>query len=195
MPGVDELVALIEIARLVGPARANKYQIVIVDTAPTGHALRLLSAPDTVAAVADLLDAMQREHRLMREQLARVGRPDAADRLIELLANEARDAGDLLRDARRSTFHWVLLPEELSLAESEDGVAALRRARISIAEVIVNRVTPDGGPCPICDRRRYAERRIVAAIPKRLGRIPVRGVPADLREPRGPPHWTGWARR
>jgi arsenite-transporting ATPase len=212
VPGVDELVALIEIARLVGVGartpereslrssaksseaagasgggapRERGYDLIVVDTAPTGHALRLLSAPDTVAAVADLLGAMQREHRLMREQLARVGRPEAADRLIELLATEARDAGDLLRDAHRSTFHWVLLPEELSLAESEDGVAALRRARIAIAEAIVNRVTPAGGPCPICDRRRHAERRIAAAITKRLGRIPVRAVPAELREPRG----------
>jgi arsenite-transporting ATPase len=198
VPGVDELVALIEVARLArartpereslrSSARNSEaaYDLVIVDTAPTGHALRLLAAPDTVAAVAELLEAMQREHRLMREQLARVGRPEAADRLIALLAAEAHDAGALLRDGQRSAFHWVLLPEELSLAESEDGMSALRRARIPIAEAIVNRVTPDGARCPVCDRRRETERRVMAGIPRRLGRIPVRIVPAELREPRG----------
>ena len=188
LPGIDELVGLIEIGRL---ARASEerapreYDVVVVDTAPTGHAMRLLAAPDTVAAVARVLDAMQREHRIMREQLARVGRPEAADRLIASLAAEARDAGALLRDRRRCTFHWVLLPEDLSLAESEDGVAALRRARIAIAEAIVNRVTPDGAACSICDRRRTSERRVLARVRRRLGPIPLRMVPATAREPRG----------
>ncbi len=211
MPGIDELMGLIEIVRLAGasfltargapPPRAEDlgleprlsasarhrgaYDLVVVDTAPTGHTLRLLAAPDTVAAVAAVLEAMQREHRLMREQLARVGRPEAADRLIDLLADQARETATLLSDARRSTFHWVMLPEELSLAESEDGVAALARAHIAIAEVIVNRVTPGGPACPICDRRRADERRVLAEIPRRLGQRRVRAVPAESKEPRG----------
>ena len=39
-----------------------------------------------------------------------------------LLAEQARDAAALIRDRRRTAFHWVLLPEALSLAESEDGL-------------------------------------------------------------------------
>src|SRR5581483_5249722 len=184
IPGVDELIALIEIGRL-SEARAG-YHHVIVDTAPTGHTLRLLAAPETVAAVADALDALQRPHRIVREQLARVGGPEAADRFIALVAEQARETGERLRDRRRSAFHWVLLPEELSVAESEDGLAALDRAHIPIAGVIVNRVTPDGPPCPICDRRRADERGIIRRIPARLGRRrSIRIAFAQSREPRG----------
>ncbi|MGH9144331.1 MAG: ArsA family ATPase, partial [Vicinamibacterales bacterium] len=57
IPGVDELMAMIEIDRLAAPSR---YDLIVVDTAPTGHTLRLLSAPDTVAAVAEVLGALQR---------------------------------------------------------------------------------------------------------------------------------------
>jgi arsenite-transporting ATPase len=183
IPGIDELVALIEIGRF---ADSRKYSRIVVDTAPTGHTLRLLAAPDAVAAVAAVLDDLQREHRLVREQLARVGRPEAADRLIAVLAEQARQTRVWLCDARRSAFHWVLLPEALSIAESEDGLAALDRAGVPVGEVIVNRVMPDGPACPMCDRRRADERWALAQIPRRLGRTRrFRVIPAQLHEPRG----------
>src|SRR6202023_3445700 len=85
IPGVDELVAMLEIVRLAGQRPAGHapggYDLIVVDTAPTGHTLRLLAAPDAVAAVAEALEGLQREHRLIREQLARISRPEAADRL------------------------------------------------------------------------------------------------------------------
>ena len=183
IPGVDELVGLIEIARLTA---AGNYQDVIVDTAPTGHTLRLLAAPETVATLARVLDALHEEHRLIRDQLARVGRPEAADRLIALLVRQARDTAALLRDPKHAVFHWVTLPEEMSLAEAEDGMASLERAAIRVASVIVNRVIPPGPPCPICDRRRLGERRTIDRIGRRLGaKRTVRVVAAEVAEPRG----------
>ena len=187
IPGVDELVGLMEIARLARtPSARSGYDLVVVDTAPTGHTLRLLAAPDAVAAVAAVLDQLQQEHRLIREQLARVGRPEAADALITLLAAQARETAERLDDPRQTTFHWVTLPEELSLAESEDAVAALERAGRRVPEILVNRVLPDAGPCPVCDRRRADQRRVLAAIRRRLGcGRRVRVIPAAIREPRG----------
>jgi arsenite/tail-anchored protein-transporting ATPase len=183
IPGIDELVALLEIVRL---ARAGDYDVVVVDTAPTGHTLRLLAAPDAVVAVANALEALQREHRLIREQLARVGRPEAADRLIALLAGQALETGALLKDPQRTTFRWVLLPELLSVAESDDGLLALDRAGIRVSDVIVNRVLPGGPPCRICDPRRKAERAGISRMASRLergGALSI--VHAEIREPRG----------
>ena len=214
LPGIDELTGILEIGRFVGhegqegregqegqdrwegrdgrgrrerrEKRDGRYDLIVVDTAPTGHTLRLLSAPRAVAAVAEVLDALQEEHRIIREQLARVRRPEAADRLVTLLAEQARETGAMLRDPRRTAFCWVTLPEALSLAESEDAVAALTKNGMRAAEIVVNRVLPSGGPCPICDRRRADENRVIAQIQKRLGRgRPVRLIPADVNEPRG----------
>jgi arsenite-transporting ATPase len=190
LPGIDELAGILEIARL-GEHKGHKghkghYDVIVVDTAPTGHTLRLLSSPQTVAAIADILDALQSEHRMIREQFARVGRPEAADRLIAALAEQARETGEMLRDRARTTFCWVTLPEALSLAESEDGLAALDAAGMRADEIVVNRVLPPDGPCPVCDRRRAAERPVIAAITRRFGRgRTLRIVPADLSEPRG----------
>jgi len=210
IPGVDELVGIMEIARLAGldgrdgserkghvghdgssrPSRAlrprRSYDVIVVDTAPTGHTLRLLAAPATVAAVADALDALQEPHRVIRDQLARVGRPEAADRLIALLAAQARDTAQRLRDPAMTAFHWVTLPEALSQAESADGIAALEAGGMRVAEIVINRVLPDLGPCPLCDRRRADQRRTISAIRCELGRGRcVSLVEAAVTEPRG----------
>jgi len=196
IPGVDELVGLIEIDRLGRRApkshasspkpRVPGYDLVVVDTAPTGHTLRLLAAPDIVRAVAEVLDSMQEEHRLIREQLARVGRRDAADRLIEEIAAEASAIAARLRDRRETRFVWVTLPEPMSLAESQDAIAALTRARVPVPEVIVNRVLTDEGPCPICDRRRADEASVIARIRRTIGKgREIRLLPALDTEPIG----------
>jgi arsenite-transporting ATPase len=206
IPGVDELMGILEIDRLANQERKGRktrkdrsekaslrasralrsYDLIVVDTAPTGHTLRLLAAPETVAAVAEVLGDLQQQHRLIREQLARVGRPEAADRLIAVLAAQARETAARLRDPERTAFVWVTLPEELSLAETGDGIAALERAGIRVGEIIVNRVLPGGGRCPVCDRRRAEQRTSIATIRKRFGKgREVRVVPETVTEPRG----------
>jgi arsenite-transporting ATPase len=183
IPGIDELVGLSEVIRL---AETHEYDEVIVDTAPTGHTLRLLAAPETVATLARALEALHEEHRLIRDQLARVGRPEASDRLIDLLTRQARDTSALLRDSRRVTSSWVTLPEEMSTAEAEDGIGALERSGIRVGSLIVNRAVPEGPPCPICDRRRAGEARVIARIGRGLGRKrTLHIVPAQRIEPRG----------
>jgi len=182
IPGIDELVGLIEIDRLARTA----YGLVVVDTAPTGHTLRLLAAPDAVRAVAEMLDAMQAEHRMIREQLARVGRAEAADRLIEEIAAQASAIGARLRRAAEATFTWVTLPEPMSLAESEDALAALDRAGIRVRDIVVNRVLADEGPCAICDRRRMEQHAMLARVRRTIGKgRTVTIVRAQPVEPRG----------
>jgi len=204
LPGIDELAGMLELARLgrvelepassgatgFGPARRHEsappYDIVVVDTAPTGHTLRLLASPEAVLALAGALDDLQQEHRIVRERFAQAHRPEAADRLIARLAAQARQMAAVLRDRQRTTFHWVTLPERLALAESEDAIAAIERRGIPVAELIVNRTLPRGPRCPVCDARRGEEGRVTAALARRLGPgRPVRIVSAHIQEPRG----------
>jgi arsenite-transporting ATPase len=183
IPGVDELVGMLEIVRLAATHAGDR---VVVDTAPTGHSLRLLASPEAVAAVSSVLASLQREHRLIREQLARVVRPEAADRLIELLAREAAATGALLRDRQRTLIHWVTAAEDLSLAEMADGIAALARSGIPVADAIVNRVVPDGPPCPVCDRRRADQRAALVRWRQRaIGKLAVRTIFDEVNEPHG----------
>lgn len=45
-PGIDELIALADVVQLTNAADGRKFDRIVIDTAPTGHTLRLLSFPD-----------------------------------------------------------------------------------------------------------------------------------------------------
>ena len=183
LPGVDELIALLEMSRL---ARAGGHDLVVVDTAPTGHTLRLLAMPALLSRVAELLDDLSAKHRFLARSLGGRYRPDATDALVRELDAEARALGELLRDPERTTFVWVTLPETLAVEETKDGVAALARDGIGVAEIVVNRTTPPApGRCGLCEGRRRAEAQATAALQAALPRLRLHAVAALETEPRG----------
>jgi len=183
LPGVDELIGLVELTRL---SAAGEYDRVVVDTAPTGHTLRLLAMPDTLARLARVLGDLQQKHRWMSQSLRGRYVPDSSDAVIEGLERQAEELRALLRDPERCAFRWVMLPEELALREALDGAAGLARLGIRLCELVVNRLTPaPRSACALCDGRRAEEARVVRAARKAFPGIPLRLVPGVDEEPRG----------
>jgi arsenite-transporting ATPase len=182
LPGVDELMALFELVRL---ATERPYDTVVVDTAPTGHTLRLLAMPEMLARVASVLDGLQAKHRFLSRSLGGAHRPDVADELVHALQAQARTLADLVRHPETS-FSWVTLPETLSVRETEDGLAALHAAGVNVAELVINRLTPPPpGPCRLCQGRRRFEAVAVAQLRLLAPRAVLRTVRAREDEPRG----------
>jgi len=183
LPGADELVGLLE---LVALAAQRRYGDVIVDTAPTGHTLRLLSMPDTLRRFAEVLDDMQAKHRMIAARLGGRYRPDAADRVIEGIFAQGSMLKELLRDPERTRFSWVVNPELVAVEESADGVGALERAGIGVSELIVNRVLePLPDACPSCRERTFAEAQAIQALQRALPGKQLRVLPAQADEPTG----------
>jgi arsenite-transporting ATPase len=183
LPGVDELMGLIEVMRLAG---ARPYDEVVVDTAPTGHTLRLLAMPPMLERLAAVLDRLYAKHRFLRLQLGQDDRPDTSDALIATLEAEALALKTLLRDRARARLTWVTLPEMLSIRESEDAIRALDGLGIAVERIAINRLTRAVRPgCPSCAARRGVERSVIAARPAALRDRVTRVVGARRREPRG----------
>jgi arsenite-transporting ATPase len=192
LPGIDELASLLELVRL---ARSRRYDLIVVDTAPTGHTLRMLAMPETLLAVARLFDRMQVKHRLIVEALRGRWQPDEDDRVIESMEREALDLAATLRDRSRTALTWVSLAEPMAIEETLDGVRTLAAQGLAVDEIILNRLTPlPPSPCRWCAARRAFERRAVADLVRRMGRRPtapaLKAIPACDVEPTGVPALT-----
>jgi arsenite-transporting ATPase len=156
IPGVDELMAWMRIGEL---AEENADAMLIVDTAPTGHTLRMLGAADHFRQLAHALDAMQAKHRMLVQQLTRRNVRDALDEFLDSFANEAKRRREVLTDAARTAFVPVALSEPWVVEQTKRLIAEVRSDGIDVPFVVLNRTAPD---CD-CERCRAAAKRDDAA--------------------------------
>jgi arsenite-transporting ATPase len=185
LPGIDEIAGLLEVA---GFADSGRYDHIVVDTAPTGHLLRMLGMPAVLEGLALVFDRMQAKHRILVEALRGGWTPDAADALLQDLDGQARRLGALLRDRAQCVVAWITLPERMSVEETSDGLRALGEQDITVDQVVVNRMTPPPRtPCRWCDGRRRLEREAFLALERQVekGGLGIAAVPAAGKEPRG----------
>ena len=143
LPGADEAMAVLALLELERDAR---WERIIVDTAPTGHTLRLLALPETFRALIALLDTMQEKHRFMVQALSRRYRADAADAFI----GEMRDRVDALRHTLsahdRTAVALVTRLEPMVAAETARYAQSLDELAVRIGAVIVNAVPREVTP-------------------------------------------------
>jgi arsenite/tail-anchored protein-transporting ATPase len=137
LPGADEVFGVLRLGEL---ERTTDYDRIIVDTAPTGHTLRLLDLPRTFAATIELLEAMQSKHRFMVRALTRSYRADAADAFLAELRDQTATLMRALHDPARAAALLVTRAEPLVVAESERYAAELAGGGIHVGALIANAV-------------------------------------------------------
>jgi arsenite-transporting ATPase len=172
LPGMDELAALL---RLVDLAASDPTLRVVVDTAPTGHTLRLLDLPRVAAGWIAAFEAMEARHRDVALALAGAYRPDDAARDLASLRADVERLAALLADPERTRFVLVTTPEPVVLAETRRYLEALRERGIAVGSVVVNRVA-EGDELADVDLGAAGEGVPVVGIPL-LAEEPV-GIPA-----------------
>lgn len=155
-PGIDELVALTQVVELV---KYGDFDRVVVDTAPTGHTLRLLSFPEFLDGFLGKL--VRLKQRLdagidtIRSMLGRRDGPDAVDKAahgVERLRQNMVELQQLIGDHDRTQFVIVTVPTGLAMAESERLVKSLRADNVYVNNLIINQVVPDGSAAAFVDR-------------------------------------------
>ncbi|MBI2565815.1 MAG: ArsA family ATPase [Candidatus Schekmanbacteria bacterium] len=188
MPGLDELAALQAIAER--SARGDLARL-IVDTAPTGHTLRLLELPDVLDRWRDALDALMEKHRVMARMFRGRRVADEADALLSELEELLAAIRKLFRDDRKVAFLPVMVPDPLALWETRRLLCSLAGIGIFVPLVILNRVIPGTPACSWCHERQqrdlvWAEKAAVELRAALVGRpLPLLTVPLQAVEPRG----------
>lgn len=188
LPGLDELMAFVELSSL---AEGGGYACIIVDTAPTGHTLRLLGLPEVLRKWLSALDAMLAKHRWMVGLYGGHYRPDDADVFLEELAAAIEGLASRLTDPQRCRFVPVMLAEPLVTDETVRLVHALECMRVPIQEIVVNCVylEPETD-CPLCCETRHGQTEEMHRIRKAFPDYPLWSVPFQTPEVQGIPQLT-----
>ncbi|MYL66418.1 ArsA family ATPase [Halorubrum distributum] len=141
MPGADEAAAMRQLLEYLDDPRFDR---VVVDTAPTGHTLRLLQLPEIMdSMLGRVMKLRQRFSGMMDGIKGMFGggddEPDPSADLEELRERIERLRA-VLRDPDKTDFRVVMIPEEMSVVESERLVARLDEFGIPVDTLVVNRV-------------------------------------------------------
>ncbi|WP_435334215.1 ArsA family ATPase [Haloarchaeobius sp. TZWWS8] len=127
---------------------SDRFDRVVFDTSPTGGTLRLLSLPDFLEDWIDrLIDKRAKSIDLFEK--AAIGEREArrkaeSDPIIARLTERKEMfefAGEALREDAQ--FYLVLNPDELSIRETDRAVSQLTEYGLSVAGLVVNKVTPE----------------------------------------------------
>lgn len=204
MPGADEAVAM---QKLIEYLDDDRFDRVVVDTAPTGHTLRLLKLPEVMdSMVGRVLTIRERLSQMMDGLKGMFGdeAPDDEPGLEEL--RELQDGIERLRavlqDPQRTDFRIVMVPEELSVVESMRLREQLREFSIPVSTVVVNRVmeplssaadgvedtdilSPNLDACEFCQRRWDVQQQALESAQDLFRDHEVRRVPLFAEDVRG----------
>jgi len=196
LPGLDELMASLEIPNRVA---AGGFQTIVLDTAPSGHTLRLLAMPALLRQWLGALDALLAKHRYLKQLYAGASHADELEVFLNQLAASVEAMAALLADTARSRFVPVMLAEEMSYRETRSLLQELRRARVPVSDIIVNQLYPKSD-CPVCAGGRLQQTRVLRKLlnSRSFSRLPLWGVPLYPNEVSGlgalESFWEGVAR-
>ena len=201
MPGADEAAAM---RLLLDYTDDDRFDRVVIDTAPTGHTLRLLELPETMdSMVGTVLKLRERFSGMMDSMKGMFGDDvdtEAGVQDLEELSARIERLRAILRDPTRTDFRIVMVPETLSVMESERLLAQLTDFEIPVSTVVVNRVIQDPGEvlgrevdipgpntdhCEFCARRWAVQQDAIARAQDLFRGHGVRRVPLFADEVHG----------
>jgi len=144
LPGMEELASLLQV---VGHYDSGDYDVIIVDCAPTGATLQLLTIPEIARWYLQRIFPLERQAMKVIRPLAKVvlDMPLPDDRLfdtVEALVKELDRMQQLLADPQLSSTRLVLNPEKMVIKESQRAYAYLSLYGYPVDLVISNRLIP-----------------------------------------------------
>jgi arsenite-transporting ATPase len=145
-PGMEELFSLMEIRNY---DKMSAYDVVIVDCAPTGDTLRLLSAPEVTNWYLKHIFPIQRTAaKAVRPVANRVlPFPFPEDRVFDAigkLSNQLAEMKEILADSKKTSIRLIVNPEKMVIKEAQRAYTFFNLFDYSVDLIIVNRMIPDG---------------------------------------------------
>jgi arsenite-transporting ATPase len=183
-PGLAEVAMLDRIIDLVVD-RERTYDLIVFDTAPTGHTLQLLRMPESMETWIRAL--VKHRRALLEIDRGRADRQAEEDdpvlTALERRYQRLKSLRARVLDRTHTSFVLVTIPEHLAIEETARAACVLAETNMDVGALVVNRVLPDGLEGDFYLARKAQEEQYLAEIARRFARTPqvrVRQLPSDV---------------
>lgn len=189
-PGSDESAVFDKLMEIIID-QSEDYDRIVIDTAPTGHTVRLLSLPELLGGWMDrLIDKRKKAmalYEMANRDASRIDSLIMKDPVISTLQarkEKMEKAREILTNQALVTFVFVLNPEKLPIEETKKAIAVLLKYKIHVNDLVVNRILPEGLNDPFWIKRKSLEKHYLEEIEtsfrgKKIIRIPL--IDTDVR--------------
>ncbi|NVM36556.1 MAG: ArsA family ATPase [Candidatus Lokiarchaeota archaeon] len=167
-PGIDEALAFGKILEFI--ETEHDYDLVIFDTAPTGHTLRFLGLPETLSGWIGKLIKMRMRLGKMFGALKRMftreeKKTDNSLEVLERLNQSIINAREDMTNPIKNSFVVVMIPEEMAILETGRLLNELIKYDIPVSNIIVNQLYQDTTElCDFCKSRREMQQKNLTKI-------------------------------
>ncbi len=184
LPGMEEISLLLHINRY---AQNNRFDVVLLDCAPTGESLRFISIPTTlewyINKIFKLEKTIVKYARPVAKRFYDVPLPgedyfNAIERLFEKL----KGVDALLTDPETTSVRLVANPEKIVLKETQRAFMYFSLYKMSIDAVIMNRVLPDALNEPFFQNWQESQKRYVREAQSFFQPVPLFSVDLSTGE-------------
>lgn len=181
-------------AEVLKQVKSLSYETIIFDTAPTGHTLRFLQFPTVMEKALAKISQLSTQFGPMLNSVigARGGLPGGQnlDELIakmETLRETISEVNTQFKNPDMTTFVCVLIPEFLSLYETERMIQELSSYQIDTHALVVNQLLfpKKSNDCEQCNARRKMQKKYLEQIEELYDEFNVVKMPLLVEEVRG----------
>ncbi len=179
LPGMEELVALLYINQY---QKQGTYDVMVVDCAPTGETLRLLSFPDMARWYMNRLFPLERRVMAAVRPLARgvmkipVPGVDVFD-TVQSLYSQLEEMRELLMDGTYSSVRLVVNPEKMVVKEAQRTFTYLNLYGYQTDMVVCNKVLPEQSESAFLTNWRESQEKYLDMIHESFDPVPVLKAP------------------
>src|SRR3954452_563089 len=184
LPGMEELSAMMYVNQF---RREQRYDVIVLDCAPTAESMRFVSVPTTLEWYMKHIFPFQRGLlKAVRPVANRISPvelpPDTYFANIQDLFSRLEGIAELLEDPKITSVRLVTNPERMVLRETQRAFVYFSLHGLTVDGVIVNRVLPSEVTDAFFQEWRLSQGRILEEIDSYFAPVPVKRVPLFTHE-------------
>ncbi|EED93795.1 anion transporting ATPase, partial [Thalassiosira pseudonana CCMP1335] len=170
IPGIDEATAL---STAIQHIESNNYDLIVFDTAPTGHTLKLLQLPEILQAGIEKLQTWQSSlwgyWEVMKgmgssASKKRVNAKETVATMLEEYKRGIQKVAMMLQDQQRTRFVVVCIAEYLSISETQRLLQELKKNKVRASHIIVNQLVIEMHACRLTTARKSIQETYLSQL-------------------------------